>query len=327
MAMRLRVLVCVCCLGLLLPAMGRAGEPDRLRLGLVAFGSGAWLVDVMKRHDLPAAHGLDLQTTSLANPAAGEVALGAGGVDAILSDWLWVARQRAAGAKLVFIPDSNALGEVLVPAGKGIESFADLSGKRLGVAGGPSDKSWLLLRAYGLRKYGYDIAAKVEPVYAAPPVLSQELAQGRIDAVLTFWPFAARLQAAGMKSLLGMDEVLRGLGFDQPPPMMGFAVREDWLAAHPGALARFIAAKAEAEQRMAWDDGEWEALRPLTKAENDAELIGLRQRYRTGLLKGDDPAIPQRAAELFKLLAGIGGSDLTGGATELPAGTFWPGTP
>jgi len=311
------------CLFAAVSGAGDAAEPVPLRLGLVSFGSGAWLVDVMRRHDLPAGHGLDVQTVGMANPAAGEVALGAGGVDAILSDWLWVARQRAAGQRLVFIPDSSAVGEVLASATSGINSLSDLNGKRLGVAGGPSDKSWLLLRAYSRRQLGYDLADKVQQVYAAPPVLSQELAAGRVDAVLTFWPYAARLAAGGMRRVVGMDEVIKGLGFVRPVPMMGFAFREDWLAAHPGALARFIAAKAEAERMMASDDGEWDHLRPLTGAENDAVLTGLRDRYRAGIQGADQSGIPAQAAALYAQLAAIGGAELTGGAASLPEGTFW----
>ena len=326
MAVFVRFFCLFFCLSAALSGAGRAGEQDTLRLGLVSFGSGAWLVDVMRRNDLPAAHGLDLQTVSLANPAAGEVALGAGGVDAILSDWLWVARQRAAGRRLVFIPDSSAMGEVLASPGSGIGGLADLSGKRLGVAGGPSDKSWLLVRAYSRRHLGYDLADKVQPVYGAPPVLSQELSSGRLDAVLTFWPYAARLSAGGMRRVAGMDDVIMGLGFSSPVPMMGFAFSEDWVAAHSGGLNRFIAAKAEAERRMASDDGEWERLRGLTGAENDAVLSGLRDRYRAGLL-GDGALtdVPPQAAALYAQLAAIGGPELTGGAERLPKGTFWTG--
>jgi NitT/TauT family transport system substrate-binding protein len=308
-------------IALLITGPAFAAGPEPLRLGLVGFGSGAWLVDVMRRYDLPAAQGLDLQTVTMANPAAGEVALGAGGVDAILSDWLWVARQRAGGRRLVFVPDSSAVGEILTPADSKILTLADLSGKRLGVAGGPSDKSWLLVRAYSRRVLGYDLADKLEPVYGAPPVLSQELAAGRIDAVLTFWPYAARLAAGGMRRVVGMDEVMRGLGFASPVPMMGFAFSEDWVSAHPGALAHFIAAKAEAERRLASDDGEWERLRPLTGAENDAVLAGLRDRYRAGILGEGAADVGPQAAALYTQLAVLGGSD----STSLPEGTFWTG--
>ena len=51
-----------------------------------------------------------------------------------------------------------------------IAALADLQGKTLGVAGGPLDKSWLLLQAYAERS-GADIAKRSRVVFGAPPLL------------------------------------------------------------------------------------------------------------------------------------------------------------
>ena len=40
----------------------------------------------------------------------------------------------------------------------------DLVGGKLGIAGGPVDKSWLILRAYAQKSVGGDLADKVERV-------------------------------------------------------------------------------------------------------------------------------------------------------------------
>ena len=95
------------------PALGT--EIPHLRLGQVKSGTAAWETDTVRRHDFDRAAGIVLDTVDLANPAAGEVALQAGGVDAILTDWLWVSRQRQAGQNIIFIPHTAALGEILVP--------------------------------------------------------------------------------------------------------------------------------------------------------------------------------------------------------------------
>jgi len=303
-------------------ATGSSSAADEsLRLGLVTFGTAAWEVDVMHRHGLDSAADLHIDKVELADPAAGEVALQAGGVDAIMTDWLWVSRQRHAGQHIVFVPHSSALGEILVPAGSPLTSLADLPGKRLGVAGGPLDKSWLLLRAYGRQKLGGDLADRLQPQFAAPPLLSLELTKGRLDAVLTFWPFAARLEAQGYRPLASMAEVMEGLGFSPPVPMLGYAFSERWIAAHPDATRRFMTALDKADRLMG-DEAEWAVLKPLTGAPDEATSAALRQHFLAGLV-ADPAAGATGAARLYALLATMGGAGLTGGAAEIAPGTFW----
>ncbi len=62
----------------------------------------------------------------LASPEAGKIALRGGSADVIVSDWLWVSRERQLGAKLTFYPYSNALGAVMVPDASPIKTLADL---------------------------------------------------------------------------------------------------------------------------------------------------------------------------------------------------------
>ena len=293
---------------------------DSLRVGLVSFGTAGWEIDTLRRHGLERDLGVDLKTIELADPAAGEVALQAGGVDAIVTDWLWVSRQRHAGQHIVFVPHSTALGEILVPADSPLTGLADLPGKRLGVAGGPLDKSWLLLRAYSREKLSGDIADTLQPQFAAPPLLSQELTRGRLDAVLTFWPFAARLEAQGFRRLASMEEVMGALGFSPPVPMLGYAFSESWIAAHGDAARRFIAALAQADRLMA-EDAEWTALKPLTGAPDDATLAALRRRFMAGIVTDPSSGVPA-SARLYALLASVGGAGLTGGAPDIAPGTF-----
>jgi len=298
-----------------------AALADTLRVGLVSFGTAAWEIDTLRRHDLDHDLGVELKTVELADPAAGEIALQADGVDAIVTDWLWVSRQRHAGQHIVFVPHSTSIGEILVPAGSPLTRLSDLPGKKLGVAGGPLDKSWLLLRAYSREKLGGDIGDKVEVQFGAPPLLSQELVKGRLDAVLTFWPFAARLEAQGFQRLASMEEIMRDLGFPQPVPMLGYAFSERWIAAHGEAARRFIAALAQADRLMN-EDTDWTALKPLTGAPDDATLAALRKRFLAGVVT--DPAGGAAAAgKLYALLASVGGAGLTGGAPDIAPGTFW----
>jgi len=125
----------------------------------------------------------------VAGGSAAQVAFQGEGVDVIVSDWLWVARQRAEGRDYIFIPYSKAVGALLVPEGSTATSLADLKGGKIGIAGGPLDKSWLILRAYAEKMHGMDLVTETEQVFGAPPLLSINRASGRTgwcDQLLAF---------------------------------------------------------------------------------------------------------------------------------------------
>ena len=185
-------------LGLLAIGSPHARAADHIRVATLKTGTLAWELEVVRAHGLDRQANLTIDMTELASTEAGKIALKGGSADVIVSDWLWVARERALGDNLVFYPYSSALGAVMVPADSPIRGVADLKGKKLGVAGGPLDKSWLLLRASALRS-GIDIKTEAPIVYGAPPLLAQKALQGETDATLTFWNFSAELEAQGMR--------------------------------------------------------------------------------------------------------------------------------
>ena len=199
-----------------LPALPvRAAEP--VRVGSLRYGSVKWELDVMRAHGF----GGGVQEVELAAGTALAVALQAGHIDLALQDWLWVSRQRASGADWTFAPATAALGAVMVPGSSPLRDLPALAGKRLGVAGGPLDKSWLLLRAYAQARHGLDLDARTEKTFGPPPLLDQQLAAGRLDAVLTYWPFAARGEAQGRRPLFDMADALAGVGAPRGLPMLG----------------------------------------------------------------------------------------------------------
>jgi hypothetical protein len=67
-------------------------------------------------------------------------------------------------------------GSRLAPGDAPIRNLADLKGKRLGIAGGPLDKSWLLFRALATKRHGMDLDAGVDKVFGAPPLSSEPCA-------------------------------------------------------------------------------------------------------------------------------------------------------
>ena len=120
---------------------------ETIRIAVQKTGTFAWELAVIRAHGLDRKANLAIQVNELASPEAGKIALRGGSVDIIVSDWLWVSRERGLGAKLTFYPYSSALGAVMVPNVSSIRTLTDLKGRKLAVAGGPIDKNWLLLRA------------------------------------------------------------------------------------------------------------------------------------------------------------------------------------
>lgn len=298
-----------------------AAAPE-IRIGVLQYGTVNWELEVIQRRGLAEREGIRLAVVPLALKDAASVALLGSSVDLIVTDWLWVARQRLDGRDFVFAPYSRTVGRIMVRPDAGIARFADLRGKRLGVAGGALDKSWLFLRAYARKTLGVDAATLVEPSFAAPPLLNQLMHSGELPAVLNFWHFAARLDAAGMRPLLDMDEILDTLGVSRELPLLGWVFRESWARDNGPALAAFLRASAAAKKLMAESDPLWEELRPLTRAEDDATLIALRDGYRAGIPRPDaDSELAARQA--FAVLAQEGGEALMGPARQLPSGVFW----
>jgi NitT/TauT family transport system substrate-binding protein len=295
---------------------------DRIRIAAQKTGTLAWELDIIKAHGLDKEANLDIQVVELASTEAGKIALRSGSADLIVSDWLWVARERALGDKLVFYPYTSQIGAVMVPANSGIAGLADLKGKKLAVAGGPLDKSWLMLQAEA-RRGGLDLNAQATIVYGAPPLLSQKALQGENDATLTFWNFCAELEGKGLKRGIEMEAIERRLGASGPVVMLGYAFDAGWAAKNRSAVARFLGVAAKAKDILANSEDEWRRLAPRIGVSDNAGLEIYRRRYSEGIPRRPIRDQARDAVGLYRVLADIGGAELVGPARELDKGTFY----
>jgi NitT/TauT family transport system substrate-binding protein len=309
---------------------GHAAEtPSKVKIGVLKFGTVSWMLDTIQANGLDKAEGVELEIVPLASTQATTVGLQAGSVDVIATDWLWVSRERSSGGDFTFSPFTTALGAIMVPPNSPIRTLGDLKGKRLGVAGGPLDKSWLLIVAYALRTAKIDLRTETRQEFGAPPLLNERAKQGQIDAVLNFWPYAARLEAEGFTQLIGLEEVVRELGAKGEVSMVGFAFSEDWAEKNLKGIQGFLRAAAKADDLLATSNAEWDRLKPLM-AENDpnfteATFEALRRRYREGIPERSVAQNEVDAKVLYQFLRELGGEKLVGPGTELAPGTFWQG--
>lgn len=309
--------------GAVLPwRIASAASVGTLHVASLRFGSLSWLLATIRDEGLADKAGLNLEIIDIATNHAGPVALLAGEADVIVSDWTWALRQRALGENLQFAPYSSALGAVMVPEDSPIASLADLEGKKLGVAGSAIDKSWLLLRAYSRKTVGKDINDFANLIFGAPPLLTEEIRNGRVDAVLNFWTYSARLAGSGFRQLLTMEEILNTLGIDPAPPLVGFIWREETEEKKGPAIAAFLDVVVKANEVLATSDPAWDRIRDLVKPANDSEFESIKAFYRAGIPKPWSPAQTASAEKLTQVLTEIGAGDLMGGDTKFDPKLF-----
>ncbi len=295
---------------------------ETLRIGVQTTGTFAWQLDVIRRHGLAERAGLDLQITEFASTDAGKLAVNSGSVDIAVVDWLWVARARALGAKLQFYPYSSAVGAIMVKNDSPLKSLEDLKGHVLGIAGGPLDKSWLIVQAAALRG-GIDLKRTATLQYGAPPLIAQKLRQGEAEASLNFWNFCASLETQGYRRIFEVRDAEAALGLKEPVAVIGYVFSEPFAAAHKSAIDRFIAITREADNIMLKSDEEWDALRPLMNAADEPTFRAYRDRTREGMPRRSVASEASDAGALFKTLAAIGGPDLVGPSQELDRGLYY----
>jgi NitT/TauT family transport system substrate-binding protein len=309
---------------------GMSGAPSRaaeiIRLAVQKTGTFTWELAVIRAHGLDRQADLAIQVNELASPEAGKIALRGGAADIIVSDWLWVSRERGLGAKLTFYPYSSALGAVMVPNISSIRTLTDLKGRKLAVAGGPIDKNWLLLRA-SMKQDGIDLKSESTIVYGAPPLLAAKMLSGEMDAIVNYWNFCAALEAKGFRRLTGIEDLLPKLGAKGRTAMIGYVFDEEWGSANRDALTRFIAMTRGAKEILATSDAEWEKIAPLTGAADAATLRAYRDRYREGIPRRPIADEEADARVLYRVLAAIGGREIVGRAQELAPGTFYRAIP
>jgi len=298
-----------------------AGES--VRVGVLKFGTVNWEIDTVRHYELDKANGIEIEVVPLAGNEATRIALLSGAVDIIVSDWLFVSRQRAEGMPLALVPYSTSVGAIMVPPGSDIKTLADLKGKTIGVAGGPLDKSWLMLRGLAEGKASFDLAGQTTQAYGAPPLLAEKLRQGELDAALNFWHYNARLEAEGYRMLVSAQEAAATLGAEGAISAIGYVFNETWASENTETVLGFVKASRDAKALLETSEEPWLRLKPMMKASDEAVFDTLVKRYRQGIPSRPIAEEEADTARIYDFLARIGGEKLVGKAKTMAPGTFW----
>ena len=294
-----------------------------VRVGVLKFGTVNWELEVIKKQNLDIANDFKIEVIPLGSKNATHVAIQGQAVDIIVTDWVWVSRQRQQGRHYTFVPYSSASGNVMVKPDSGINSLADLQGARFGVAGGPVDKSWVLLSAYVKKTLNQDLNEMVNPNFAAPPLINELFMRNQFDAVLNFWHYAARLESQGNQVLFRVSDLLPSLGIDRPLPMIGWVFDDQWAAANPELIQAFLQTSSQAKQILLENDEVWIDLRTLMKADDEQMADKLRDAFRAGIPGCFNKQDLNSMSTAYSLLARYGSKEFKSAVDGLAPGTVW----
>ena len=294
-----------------------------IKLAVLKYGTVNWELNVIKEHGLDKKYGIELDITYLTNKNASAIALMSNSVDMIVTDWVWVSRQRDKGKDFTLIPYSTAAGALMVPNDSPITSINDLKNTQIGIAGGSIDKSWILIRAYTMKVLGYDIAKHIKPAYAAPPLINGMIQKGKLDGALNYWNYTARLKALNFRKIISVEDVLPKLGIGKSLPLIGYVFSEEWANKNKESIKGFIAASEEAREILNSNDQEWIRIQKITGAKNLETLEALKAGFRKGIPSNNASEYKSAIRNAFKILAEIGGKDLVGNSKELSDGVIW----
>ena len=301
-------------------AAATAQDLPVIRAATLETGTLNWELQTIIQNDLDEANGFQLEAQGYADNPATRIALEGGEADIAVADWIWVARQRAAGKDYVAIPYSTAVGGIVVREDSEYRTLEDLKGQDIGIAGGPLDKSWLILRAYTQQEYGFDLADETEQVYGAPPLIMQTALQGETAGAINFWHYLAKMKAAGMRELMSVSEAAEALGFDPNTPLLTYYMKGDWAEENPELVQGLYRASRQAKELLQ-AEAAWDRIQDLVGAANVEEFEALRSGYREGIPE-EGPVDTEAANRMLQVMADLGGEELVGQATTVPEGLF-----
>ena len=294
-----------------------------LNIGLLKYGSVNWEINIIKENNLDKKNNIVIKEKFFSTKNAAAIALQGKAVDMIVTDWIWVSRQKGEKRNYFFFPHSMSVGGIMVKHDSEIINIKDLENKKLGIAGSSIDKSWLLFRAYSNKKLNQDPKSFLKPVYAAPPLLNEFVKRNEVDAVLNYWHYNARLKSEGYRELISIENILKNLGIKTKIPAIGWVFSKDFGNNNKNLINNFFSASNEAKKIMLSADNEWERIFPLTRAKDRTMLIHLRDAYRSGIPLTFGNNEIEETKKIYKILAKYGGRDLVGKNNELSTDIFW----
>jgi len=297
---------------LLLGALSLAQQPATIRVGLQAGGTFSWVIYAIERFGIGKQLGIEVKEITYATKSATQLALRSGEVQVVVDDFIEAVRiqQQGIPARAVY-PYSLITGGVVVRTDSPIKGVSDLKGRTIAAAS-LGDKTLIILRTLAVYKYGFDPQKDSKVVAVAPPLMSELLRKGDIDAALPFWHFVARMVAAGeARELISAADMLKELGVSPDLPLLLIIARND---VSPDTLGRLLKAIQLANQRMRESDIFWQEIldKNLYALPDRSLMAAVRKRWEAGLPKRWDAGVVVGLTNLVQRMVQVAGAEVVG---------------
>jgi NitT/TauT family transport system substrate-binding protein len=255
--------------------------------------------------------GLDIVYKEYAAADAVYTAYRAGGVDAGLGGIPSLANLVNTGIdrKIVFALQRTTNG-MLVRSDSGIETVADLKGKKLGLFGSAIGSSANQFFALAREYYDFDPMTEASVQYGAPDLLAELLKNGDIDMALVIDPAGTAGVASGEFTNIGDLGVLLEEETGLSTYTAGWDFDTKFLEANPEAVQSFVDVNLEYQKKFNDDQSLWDsALKDLYDIQDQdvLDLIYADQKGRLVEQWGDEEK--EQAQELLDFLSKNGEKD------------------
>ena len=211
-----------------------------IRAAVLKIGTVNWELETIRQNGLDRKHGFILEVQPSPTTAP-RVSRSKGMRPIWPSPTGSGSRVKGRLARIMFSsPIPKPVGGVVVPADSPAQSLKDLAGGKIGIAGGPLDKSWLILCAYAAQEYGLDLKADTEQVFGAPPLIFKSALGGDYAGAINFWHFLAKMKASGMRELISVEQAGQALGLDTNTPLLGYYLKESFWMTTPILRKAFL---------------------------------------------------------------------------------------
>ncbi|MEZ4632507.1 MAG: ABC transporter substrate-binding protein [Deinococcales bacterium] len=296
-----------------------AQDLPKVHAGLEATGTFSWITFAIDHYGIDTELGFDLETVIYATKQAKELALRAGESDVVVDDFLGPVLWKQQGIAVSGVyPYSLATGGVVVAEDSGINSIADLKGKKI-MASSLRDKSLLILRALAVAHYGFDPQEDSEILEGAPPLMIELINKGEVDAVIPFWHIVARLTAGGQnRELVAATAMLDELGLSSDLPILMLAARDEM---DRELLGKFIMAMNTAIERMQEDEGFWQLIldNELYSLPDPSQFPNVVARWQVGIPSVWNQDVVDGLVNVVETMVELAGAEVVGVEAVDPA--------